>query len=92
MLEQVILEMDEDEMDSLKKQKGVKKTKKQKDPTAQSTFNLKLTEEEKKAKEAVVLPYRKHLIQKEQSPAVVEVIQDYEEGEEIEEEFEDEYE
>jgi hypothetical protein len=32
------------------------------------------------------------LNQKEQSPAVVEVIQDYEEGEEIEEEFEDEYE
>jgi len=39
------------------------------DPTANLTFNLKLTDEEKKAKENVVLPYRFHLNQKEEKSA-----------------------
>lgn len=61
------------------------------DPTSNLTFNLKLTDEERKTRDAVVLPYRTHLDQKETSEAVVvnleEEEKDYEEGEELEEDY-----
>ncbi|PRP86040.1 hypothetical protein PROFUN_05811 [Planoprotostelium fungivorum] len=47
------------------------KAGKQSDPTANLTFNLKLTDEENKARESVVLPYRHHLNAKEEKKSVI---------------------
>ncbi len=58
----------------------------QKDPTSHLSFNLKLTEDEKKAKENVELPYTFHLTQQNPLQKKIILFGEEQEGEEEDEE------